>query len=108
MNNDALGVPRLPQQRTPVEDVEVLAGIFKQAWHAADEAELPDRTHHGIEALLRSQWLANVRRAERRAGAIRAMRGQKDFFKSIDMDDAADHCEQSALAYESDAIGAVL
>jgi hypothetical protein len=32
-----------------------------------------------------------------------ALRAQRDFFKSVDMDAAADHCEQAALSWESSA-----
>lgn len=43
--------------------------------------------------------------AERRsADMARALRGQRDFFRAIDMTVAADHCEQAALAWESQAV----
>lgn len=31
---------------------------------------------------------------------IEALRTQRDFFKAIDMDAAADHCEQTAIGWE--------
>lgn len=31
---------------------------------------------------------------------IEALRTQRDFFRSIDMDAAADHCEQTAIGWE--------
>lgn len=31
---------------------------------------------------------------------IEALRAERDFFKAIDMDAAADHCEQSAISFE--------
>lgn len=36
-------------------EVAVLAEVFKAAWHRADELNLPDRTHHGISAVLFAQ-----------------------------------------------------
>ena len=36
--------------------------------------------------------------------AARALRGQAAFFRAVDMDDAADHCEQSAIGWESQAV----
>lgn len=36
-----------------------------------------------------------------RIGAsIAALRSQRDFFRAIDMPDAADHCEQAAISWE--------
>lgn len=31
-----------------------------------------------------------------------ALRAERDFFRAIDMDDAADHCEQSAIGHDAD------
>lgn len=33
-------------------------------------------------------------------GGIAALRTQRDFFLAIDMDVAADHCEESAISWE--------
>lgn len=40
---------------------------------------------------------------DRAAVKAEALRAQRDFFRSIDMDAAADHCEQAALSWESSA-----
>lgn len=40
--------------------VAALADAFKTGWHAADDAGLPDRTHHGIRAVLESAELADL------------------------------------------------
>lgn len=45
--------------------------------------------------------MATGRDALVRQSKAEAMRSQADFFRSIDMDDAADHCEQAALAWEA-------
>jgi hypothetical protein len=40
--------------------VTALADAFKAGWHAADDAGLPDRTHHGIRAMLDSAEHADL------------------------------------------------
>lgn len=42
------------------ERVLVLAEAFKHGWHTADDANLPDRTHHGIRAVLEHPELADL------------------------------------------------
>lgn len=58
--------------------VTALADAFKTGWHAADDAGLPDRTHHGIRAMLDSAEHADLvafaihEALERAAEAVRA------------------------------------
>jgi len=45
--------------------------------------------------------MATGRDALVRQAKAEAMRSQADFFRAVDMDAAADHCEQAAIAYEA-------